>query len=291
MSPQHDHRTLVHHRAALGDTILIWPLLRALRAGNRSGVTLASDASKARLASRILGIDALDAETPAIRDLWRDSTPPFKEAFARVIWFGPPAEAQSVERFERNLRASFGASEVHLIHTRPDRTTAPKLIGMLGLTEVPITAQRNRTGPVVLHVGAGSETKRWPMERWCAAAGELIRLGRPVSLIAGEVEIERLDAKDRARFIAAGGKFLDTLDALADALAGASVVVAGDTGPGHLAAQLGVPTLSLFGPTDPARWAPVGPAARVLAPKAPTPMTWITPDIVIHHTLKRIAER
>jgi ADP-heptose:LPS heptosyltransferase len=38
----------------------------------------------------------------------------------------------------------------------------------------------------------------------------------------------------------------------------AAVFISGDTGPLHFAAGLGVPTLSLFGPTSPARWAPVG---------------------------------
>jgi ADP-heptose:LPS heptosyltransferase len=41
-------------------------------------------------------------------------------------------------------------------------------------------------------------------------------------------------------------------------LARAKVFVSGDTGPLHFAAGLGVPTLSLFGPTSPVSWAPVG---------------------------------
>ena len=41
-------------------------------------------------------------------------------------------------------------------------------------------------------------------------------------------------------------------------LARAGVFISGDTGPLHFAAGLGVPTLSLFGPSDPARYAPVG---------------------------------
>ena len=47
-------------------------------------------------------------------------------------------------------------------------------------------------------------------------------------------------------------------------LARAKHFVSGDTGPLHFAAGLGVPTVSLFGPTDPARWAPVGPKHVVL---------------------------
>ena len=47
-------------------------------------------------------------------------------------------------------------------------------------------------------------------------------------------------------------------------LARAAIFIAGDTGPLHFAAGLGVPTVSLFGPTSPARWAPVGARHQVL---------------------------
>jgi ADP-heptose:LPS heptosyltransferase len=42
-------------------------------------------------------------------------------------------------------------------------------------------------------------------------------------------------------------------------LAPAQAFVGNDSGPGHLAGILGVPTVSIFGPTDPARWRPLGP--------------------------------
>ena len=47
-------------------------------------------------------------------------------------------------------------------------------------------------------------------------------------------------------------------------LARAVVFVSGDTGPLHFAAGLGVPTISLFGPTSPARWAPIGKRHQIL---------------------------
>src|SRR6185503_17196515 len=46
------------------------------------------------------------------------------------------------------------------------------------------------------------------------------------------------------------------LPALAQVVGGASLLVAGDTGPLHLADALGTPTVALFGPTDPARNGP-----------------------------------
>jgi ADP-heptose:LPS heptosyltransferase len=47
-------------------------------------------------------------------------------------------------------------------------------------------------------------------------------------------------------------------------LARAQAFVSGDTGPLHFAAGLGVPTISLFGPSPPVRWAPIGEQHQVL---------------------------
>ena len=49
-----------------------------------------------------------------------------------------------------------------------------------------------------------------------------------------------------------------------DALTGAGGYVGHDSGPTHLAAMIGLPTLALFGPTDPAIWSPLGPRVQCL---------------------------
>jgi heptosyltransferase-2 len=52
----------------------------------------------------------------------------------------------------------------------------------------------------------------------------------------------------------------------------ASLVVANDTGPGHIAAAVGVPVVSVLGPTVPAQWAPWGPTVTIVRhwPRWPT---------------------
>jgi ADP-heptose:LPS heptosyltransferase len=98
-----------------------------------------------------------------------------------------------------------------------------------------------------------------------------------VIVLAGEVEAERFTRDDHRLFDQIGGRMCtNTLD-LAELLREASLVIGADTGPTHLAAQLGVPTLALFGPTDPSVWAPVGPSVRVIAPDrgVPAPMEWL----------------
>ena len=58
-----------------------------------------------------------------------------------------------------------------------------------------------------------------------------------------------------------------SVSALAALLARCDAYIGADTGPTHLAGLLGLPTIALFGPTNPAIWAPLG--QRVTALQAP----------------------
>ena len=100
-------------------------------------------------------------------------------------------------------------------------------------------------------------------------------------LIAGEVEAEKLTRSERNTLERAGCRFLTTLDELADELMAACAYIGFDSGPTHLAAQLGLPTFAMFGPTDPAIWGPIGPRVTIVAPETPRiDMMWLTPERV-----------
>jgi ADP-heptose:LPS heptosyltransferase len=74
------------------------------------------------------------------------------------------------------------------------------------------------------------------------------------------------------------------MDALISLLARASLLVAPDTGVGHLATALGTPSVLLFGVTDPARWGPrMGPHRVVTTDCADSTMTDIDVATVLHH--------
>lgn len=112
-------------------------------------------------------------------------------------------------------------------------------------------------GFVAVHPGSGSRSKNWPVERFAAAARRLSG-GQPWLLVLGPAEAEMPDLEGS---VVARDWPVRTLGA---ALSRAGLFLGNDSGASHLAAASGAPTLALFGPTDPARWAPVGPSVATL---------------------------
>lgn len=276
--------TWLLHRGSLGDSVLLWPMMRHLRKSGEH-VSLVTDDSKARLAQRFLGIEPVNAEQAWFASLWRDEKS--RERFPGVgtvhAWLG----MSGADLLRRRLSDTFPDAEVTIHADRPDRRLAVRVTTppMRGMTE----PRLNRDGPVVLHAGAGSPTKRWPMERFRTLATAIRRKDLDCRLIAGEVEQEQWCERDRDAFTAAGGRFLGALDELADMIERARLLIGCDSGPSHLAAQIGIPSLALFGPTDPVVWAPVGPAVTVI--RSPTGrIEDIAHDEVIAHLHRALAD-
>ena len=115
-------------------------------------------------------------------------------------------------------------------------------------------------GFLAIHPGSGSPAKNWPAERFAEAARRLSG-GRPWLLLRGPAE------EESAAWPGAVVAREWPLRPLGAALSRAGLVLGNDSGVAHLAAASGAPTLTLFGPTDPALWAPVGRSvATVRAP-------------------------
>jgi heptosyltransferase III len=114
----------------------------------------------------------------------------------------------------------------------------------------------------VFHPFSGSAKKNWPLDRFRELAA---RLALPVRWCAGPEE--SLEAAVR----------FENLHELAGWLAGARVYVGNDSGITHLAAAVGTPLVAIFGPTDPAVWAPRGDRVRVVH----GPLEEIEPDKIL----------
>ncbi len=282
----------VFHSGALGDHVMIWPLVRAMaRQGAR--VTVVGVSSHVALCEREVGgsIGAGDGrvvgrsvERPRFSRMWSGSVVEgdvergattvlsmvaddsseagvawmgaAREVFlgAAVECVGPPGSISRREVWERARVAEFGL----------------------------VRAAAHADGSIVLFVGAGGEGKRWAMERWVELAGRLRDVGH-VALLAGPVEAERFGSAERAMFDRAGGRIVGgdgELGTLVEEIRGARLFVGCDTGPTHLAAQMGVATIALFGPTDAAVWEPVGPSVCLIAPERVCGMEWIGVDRV-----------
>jgi heptosyltransferase I len=110
---------------------------------------------------------------------------------------------------------------------------------------------------VVLSPGGGWRSKCWPAERFGALCRKL-RDSRHLRCVvnAGPGDDDLAAALVDASGDAAPFVYRGNLGELMALLRGAACIVAGDTGPLHLAAALGTPTVALFGPTDPARNGP-----------------------------------
>ncbi|WP_298989278.1 glycosyltransferase family 9 protein [uncultured Pseudokineococcus sp.] len=132
---------------------------------------------------------------------------------------------------------------------------------------------RRLAGAVVLHPGAASGSRRWPVDRWAALAARLLADGHRVVLTGAGAETELTgEVVRRTRAASAGaartggpdddaGPLVDLagrcdLEQLADLMARARALVCGDTGVAHLATALRTPSVLLFGPTSPAAWGP-----------------------------------
>lgn len=131
------------------------------------------------------------------------------------------------------------------------------------LLPLPVPADHRPT-EVLVHPGAASPARRWPAERWGEVVAALTAEGHQVVLTGGPEEVALVGTvADSAA--AAGGASVrcrvvagtTDLDALCRLVAGAALVLCGDTGVAHLATAYAVPSVVLFGPTSPARWGPV----------------------------------
>ena len=125
--------------------------------------------------------------------------------------------------------------------------------------------QRPGGGGVVIHPGSGSPAKCWPVDRFADLARQQTAVGRRVRFVVGDVERDRWPTAtlDMLATVSEVRRPATLLDLFAELLT-ADVFVGNDSGPAHLAGIAGVPTVALFGPTDPARWHPLGPAVRTL---------------------------
>lgn len=127
--------------------------------------------------------------------------------------------------------------------------------------DMPLREQLN-LGPtpggrvVVVHSGAAQPVRIWPIPRFAGIVRRLREAGYTVRVLS--------NPDNREEWLKAGETNVatpSTIDSLLSLMTDACAFIGNDSGPGHLAAFLGVPTFTLFGPMIPDWWAPLHPAS------------------------------
>jgi heptosyltransferase-3 len=119
---------------------------------------------------------------------------------------------------------------------------------------------------VLCHIASSQPNRQWPVRRWADFFQLAAAAGLPIAFTTAAGVRERA-LTDELKKIAPGAPVLPAVPELALFLAvlkRAEAFISGDTGPLHFAAGLGVPTIALFGPSSPVRWAPAGGRHRIL---------------------------
>lgn len=282
-------RCLVVHPGALGDVLLAGPALGHLRAlGFRTTLAVTS-----RLVPLLRGSGladhAQDLEGLALHRLFVE--PPGAAAHdvaagfdALVCWLGAgdPVFRANLARLGRPTVVARAApppgdglhTSRHLVETLAPLGPLPAGLPLARLraTETDLAVAREwlaarGIGPaeaVVLQPGAASAAKVWP--GFAALARRLRAGGLPLVALAGPADGPAVEALLADGVLQEGTLARDwPLPEIAALLSLARAVVGNDSGPTHLAAAVGCPTVALFGPTDPAVWAPLGAHVRVIA--------------------------
>jgi ADP-heptose:LPS heptosyltransferase len=121
---------------------------------------------------------------------------------------------------------------------------------------------------VGIHVSGGRPVKQWHPERFAAVGAHLARTLPATLVLTGTTEDRPLVAQliaalppEVRRIDLAGNVSLPVMAAILERL---HLFMTGDTGPMHLAAAVGTPTVAIFGPSDPRRYGPLTERARVV---------------------------
>jgi ADP-heptose:LPS heptosyltransferase len=125
------------------------------------------------------------------------------------------------------------------------------------------TIRRDRTLAIGYHPGAGKPPNRWLAERFAELINALAaRTGCATIITSGPMDEDELSRVIPRLTTHAEVLRNQPIRHVAAVLRGLDLYITNDTGLMHVAGAVGIPVLSLFGPTDPQQWAPIGPRNR-----------------------------
>jgi ADP-heptose:LPS heptosyltransferase len=255
------------HNGALGDFILCWPCLLGLKtvlpgyhfAGIGRGEYM-------RLAQRVGLIDSfLDREAHTMRDFFAGKALPssMTRPDGGVVWLSDGQAAASLLRRQASLPViavqPFPLTRTHVARYYYDAVRVSFSLPQSmpeAIPWPPDLRRMHRSDRILIHPGSGSAKKNFSPDLYRRIAAFIRQQkDRRIDFVLGPVEMERGMAS------AFAGEHIVTpadITTFAEALCDAAFFIGNDSGPGHLAAILGVPTISLYKQTDPGVWGTVG---------------------------------
>jgi heptosyltransferase III len=248
-------RRLAIRPGAIGDFIVSLPALECLQTDYYEVWAASANVPLVRFADRVRAIASTGLDLVAVSEPPTQLVEELRGFDSIVSWYGANRPEFREEVARLGLPFTFfpalppeGAG-VHAtdFYLEQARTLAP-----CHSDGVPrISFNESRQNFAVIHPFSGNSRKNWPLENFHELARQL-EAEMPVRWCAGR---EDPPLEGAARF--------DDLYELARWLARARLYVGNDSGITHLAAAVGTPVLALFGPTDPAVWAPRGEHVQV----------------------------
>lgn len=249
---------LVLRALGLGDLLTAVPALRGLRRANTAArITLATPAALTPLALLTGAVDVV-ADTAPLAPV----DPSLAAPDLAVNLHGRGPQSTAVLRATRPHRLiAYGVTA----EWRDDEREVDRWCRLLAASGVPadpddldLAVPRAPNGLVIVHPGSASPARRWPPDRWGAVTRGLAAAGEQVVVTGGRDEVPLAAAVADlaglpATAVRAGQTSLLDLTAM---VAGARLLVSGDTGVGHLATAVGTPSVLVFGPTSPEVWGP-----------------------------------
>jgi ADP-heptose:LPS heptosyltransferase len=286
-------KILMVHAGGIGDLLLALPALRAFRAAfSNFSLELLGFPERLSLVATDLGaaaIHSVDQAGLAHFYLEGGALPPrfveFFSSFSAALLIG----RSQAETLAQNLRRA-GLTRVIFLPSFPgegeklhvtdallkalrnfeiegERDFSPLLLSgeALSFADELLNKAGGKRGERILaiHPGSGSPAKNWNPRKFALVADWASERAF-IFLVSGPARDGRdavLKAVKKSRpFV------LDHLPLphLAAVLAKCTAFLGNDSGITHLAARTGIPTVALFGPTDPAVWGPRGPGVRIM---------------------------
>src|SRR5579859_5503116 len=275
---------LVIRPGAIGDALLALPVIQALRL-QRGYVQVRLVTNTAILplarASRLVD-KTFDYGDPRWSELFStsgidgmgDMLELINNVDTAICWLRDPDGL-----VERNLRVQ-GIPQVIVAPGRPTENERVHIVEYLARTvgidpPGPFVFGFSRkkattpNAPIAIHPGSGGVRKCWPVASFAALIRALWQHETPVLLLAGPADHERLATlmsliaqPPRPTLL----KLLVDLPLLelTQHLQLCRGYLGNDSGITHLASMLGIPTVALFGPSDPLVWRPCGPRVQLI---------------------------